>query len=54
MDRSSVIPASNAELRLTPTLIAVQHDIAGLDMTAEIIFMDDGSSDRTTRPSWYA
>jgi dolichyl-phosphate beta-glucosyltransferase len=45
---SIVIPAFNEEKRLGPTLAAIRGYLAGKPFAAEIIVVDDGSTDRTS------
>jgi glycosyltransferase involved in cell wall biosynthesis len=44
---SIIIPAFNEELLLPATIRALQDDIAALNLSAELIVVDDGSTDRT-------
>jgi glycosyltransferase involved in cell wall biosynthesis len=44
---SIIIPAFNEELLLPATMRALQDDIAALNLSAELIVVDDGSTDRT-------
>jgi glycosyltransferase involved in cell wall biosynthesis len=44
---SIIIPAYNEEFLLGATLCALQEGVAALDIPAEIIVVDDGSTDRT-------
>lgn len=46
---SVIIPAYNEELRLPKTLEAVLHFLKQQDFTAEILVVDDGSTDGTIR-----
>jgi dolichyl-phosphate beta-glucosyltransferase len=47
MNLSVVIPVFNEEARLARALEALNIFRAGLDLEAEVIFVDDGSTDRT-------
>ncbi|MDQ6677929.1 MAG: glycosyltransferase, partial [Acidobacteriota bacterium] len=47
---SIIIPAYNEEARLPSTLLAITEFLAGSEWkTAEILVIDDGSSDRTAQ-----
>jgi dolichyl-phosphate beta-glucosyltransferase len=48
-DLSIVVPAYNEEVRIGPTLDAMQLFLGSLDMPAEVLIVDDGSTDATAR-----
>ena len=47
MDLSVIIPVYNEELSIKPLYEAIQNALEGLNLTYEILFIDDGSLDNT-------
>jgi glycosyltransferase involved in cell wall biosynthesis len=44
---SVVVPAFNEEHRIAPTLVALEHHLAAIGASHEIVVVDDGSTDGT-------